>query len=520
MPWNGSGVFSRNGGGLGLWVTQSAAGIKILSVNHDASDGELATGINTCLTKDGQNVPTANLPMGNFKHTGVAAAANLTDYARASDVQNNTPCYLTGVAGTNTITASAVYLMAAYVAGQRFEFIPANTNTGMTTINVNSIGAKDVYFSGAACAGGELVVGVPVTVVYDGTRFHVMVSTLNRQGFRNRVTNGDVSIDQRNGGAAVTVNADSNFFGPDMWRGLGAAADGVFTVAQSAATPPPGFTRFLRATVTTADASIGAAQSYRIITPFEGRNMADLDFGAAGAQTVTISFRVRSSLTGSFSGALRNGGSTRSYPFTFTINSASTWETKAIAIAGDTSGTWPTDNTAWGLLVFDLGSGTNFRGTAGAWAGSSLNGVTGAVSLISTLSATFDVTGVQLEAGPVATAFEQLDVGNKERRVSRYFQRMIIGETSDRQLAPWIEMYGYMSAGNTVQHTFPLGVRMRTQATGTRIGTWTLTGVSAQPTVTPSTASSVIFSSTKDGTTGPYQVSAGVGVGYTLAAEL
>lgn len=294
--------------------------------------------------------------------------------------------------------------------------------------------------------------------------------------FKNRVTNGDVVIDQRNGGSAVTVNSNSTFYGPDMWRGFGVAADGVFTIARSASSPPAGFTHFLRATVTTADASIPASSGYLISTPFEGFDMLDLGFGAAGAQTVTLSFRVRSSLTGTFSGALRNGAGDRSYPFSFTINAANTWETKSITIAGDTSGTWPTDNTQWGLLQFDLGAGTSLRGSAGAWVGSNIVGVTGAASLIATLGATFDVTGVQLEIGAAATDFERISIGAKAIRCERYYQRM--GEANT--VFPYV--FGYNTAGNGIYNSIPLPTRMRATPTVTVAGTWAVSNC-GQPTV-------------------------------------
>jgi len=245
-----------------------------------------------------------------------------------------------------------------------------------------------------------------------------------RGTFKNRVVNGDMRIDQRNAGAAVTVNTGvSNTHGPDMWRGFGQAVDGVFTIQRSTSAPPAGFSHFLRATVTTADASIGAAQSYGLSTPIEGLNASDLGFGAAGAQAVTLSFRVRSSITGVFSGALVNGAANRSYPFSFEIVAANTWETKTITIAGDTSGTWPTDNTKWGQVYFDLGAGSSVRGAADAWAAAAFIGVTGAVSLISTLGATFDLTGVQFEAGPSATDFERLAFSDRRARCERYYQK-------------------------------------------------------------------------------------------------
>lgn len=306
--------------------------------------------------------------------------------------------------------------------------------------------------------------------------WHELIHTDSGPAFKNRVTNGDIVIDQRNSGSAITVNNNATFYGPDMWRGFGVAADGVFTLARSTATPPAGFTHFLRAAVTTADASIPASSGYLISTPFEGFDMLDLGFGAVGAQTITLSFRVRSSLTGTFSGALRNGAGTRSYPFSFDIDAANTWETKSITIAGDTSGTWPTDNTMWGLLQFDLGAGTSLRGSADAWVGSNIVGVTGAVSLISTLSATFDITGVQLEIGDTATEFERLSIGARAARCERYYQRMGEGNT----VFPYV--FGYNTAGNGVYNSVPFPTRMRATPTVTVAGTWAVSNC-GQPTV-------------------------------------
>lgn len=303
--------------------------------------------------------------------------------------------------------------------------------------------------------------------------------------FKNRIINGDVRIDQRNVGAAVTVNSGSTFFGPDCWRAVGEAADGVFTVARSTSTPPAGFSHFLRATVTTADASIGSGQRYRVMTPFEGLDMADLGFGAAGAQSVTLSFRVRSSLTGTFSGALRNGAANRSYPFEFVINAANTWETKTVTIAGDTTGTWPTDNTQWGVLQFDLGAGSTYRGTAGAWAAADYAGATGAVSLIGTLSATFDISGVQLEVGSAATEFERVPFAVRVARCQRYFWKSFDLETALGSTSSNGYVLSALNSAGTGGVGYALPVPMRAAPTVTLYnqstggtGTWRDSGAS------------------------------------------
>jgi hypothetical protein len=238
-------------------------------------------------------------------------------------------------------------------------------------------------------------------------------------GFRNRLINGDMRIDQRNGGAAVTVNAASTIYGVDRWYGYGQPADGVFTMTRTAVTSLPGFTHCLRFQTTTADASIGAAQIYIGGQKIEGYNIGDLDFGLATAKTVTLSFWVRSSLTGTFGGSLGNN-SNRAYPFSFAINQANTWEYKTVTVAGDTTGTYATDSNAGLVLALDLGCGTTSKGTAGAWSGTYYYGVTGGTNLIGTLNATLDLAGVQLEVGSVATPFERRSYSVELAMCQRY----------------------------------------------------------------------------------------------------
>ena len=281
------------------------------------------------------------------------------------------------------------------------------------------------------------------------------------QGFRNRIINGDMRIDQRNAGASITVNNSSINRSVDRWWGSGTASDGVYTMARSTSTPPTGFTNFLRVTVTTADASIGASNTYYMGSTIEGLNVSDLGFGSANAKTITISFLVRSSVTGTFSGSLLNGAENRSYPFTFSISAANTWETKSVTIAGDTTGTWATDNTAGMVLVFDLGNGSNWRATAGSWTGAGEYGATGAVTLISTLNATFDITGVQLEVGSVATPFERRPYGTELALCQRYYYKVVTAAAAPEVLAP----NGFVDTSTTAFCWVQFPVSMRTAPT-------------------------------------------------------
>ena len=238
-------------------------------------------------------------------------------------------------------------------------------------------------------------------------------------GFRNRIINGGMRIDQRNAGASVTI---SNVFHTDRWQAY-EDSDGTMT-AQQDSSAPSGFSNSLKITTTVADSSLSAAQYACLLQSIEGYNVGDLAFGTASAKSITLSFWVRSSLTGTFGGVIKNtGAGTRSYPFTYSISSANTWEQKTITIAGDTSGSWATDNSCGMQVLFGLGVGSTYSGTAGAWAGSNLISATGAVSVLGTLNATWYITGVQLESGSTATDFERRPFATELSLCQRYYEK-------------------------------------------------------------------------------------------------
>ena len=239
----------------------------------------------------------------------------------------------------------------------------------------------------------------------------------NASSFKNRIINGAMVIDQRNAGASVAIDGN-NIYTLDRF-GAQDATDGAFTVQQDS-TAPTGFTKSLKVTVTTADASLGATQVAQLYQYVEGFNVADLGWGTATAQTITISFWVRSSLTGTFGGCVSNDANNRSYPFTYTISVANTFEYKSITIAGDTSGTWLTTNGVGLRLYIGLGAGATYSGTAGAWAGALYLTATGATSVVGTNGATFYITGVQLEVGTVATSFDYRSYGTELALCQRY----------------------------------------------------------------------------------------------------
>ena len=340
-------------------------------------------------------------------------------------------------------------------------------------------------------------------------------TTTGYYGFKNRIINGAMVIDQRNAGAAVTVNSTSQKFSADRFFGQGQSTDGVFTLQQSL-TAPAGFSNSVVATVTTADASIGATQFYLFAQTVEGFNTSDLSFGTASARTVTLSFWTRSSLTGTFGGVLTNDGFTRSYPFTYSISVADTWEYKTITIAGDTSGTWVGSTNGIGLRIFwGLGVGSTYSGTAGAWAGSTLFSATSAVSVIGTLNATWYITGVQLEKGSTATSFDYRPYGTELALCQRYYQAYY-GSNSSLAL---IGRNNAVGAGSSYPISVPIKVSFRVAPTGTIVGTWVVNNAS-QPAFNGMTTEAVglVFNSSGAGDTFAYPNSTSVGL--TLSAEL
>jgi hypothetical protein len=260
----------------------------------------------------------------------------------------------------------------------------------------------------------------------------------NTFGFKNRIINGNMVIDQRNAGASITPTSTAYVL--DRWSAY-VSQSSKLSVQQNAGsvTPPAGFGNYLGVTSLSAY-SITSTDFFQIGQPIEGFNTADLGWGTANAKTVTLSFQVYSSLTGTFGGALLNAVQNRSYPFTYSIPVANTWTSISITVAGDTTGTWVGATNGTGLNVrFGLGVGATYSGTAGAWAGAQYISATGATSVVGTNGATFYLTGCQLEVGSQATSFDFRGVGTELALCQRYCNVFTVLTGGQRQ---WVSGYG------------------------------------------------------------------------------
>jgi len=332
----------------------------------------------------------------------------------------------TGVSGlgTNVATALAVNVgsSGAVVTNGGALGTPSSgtvTNlTGTASININGT-------VGATTPG--TVAATTLSASGASTFTNSAPRAIGGLGFRNRIINGDMRIDQRNEGAAVTASAA---FPVDRFQGS-IVSSGAFSLQRSTSVVPAGFTHSVGVTVTTADATVAAGDLLNIETIIEGNNVPDLGFGTASAKTVTISFWVRGSVTGTYCVVVGNSSSSgtgvpnRSYVSEYTIDVANTWEYKTISVPGDTSGTWMTNNTRGIILRFGLSVGTTFQQAAGSWSTGNVSGSSNQTQLMTTLSATWYVTGIQLEVGNAATEFERRPFGQELALCQRYYATSI-----------------------------------------------------------------------------------------------
>jgi hypothetical protein len=290
---------------------------------------------------------------------------------------------------------------------------------------------------------------------------NIAQSGSNNVTMRNRIINGAMTINQR--GGTISATGTDNVYGVDRWQMRTTSGSTVVSMQQSS-TAPAGFINSFLLTVTTADASLASGDVCCLVQKIEGLNISDLGWGTANAQPVTVSFWVRSSVTGTYGAGVQNSAGNRSYPSSFVINAADTFEYKTITIPGDTTGTWLTTNGVGVYLWFSLATGANALGTANSWAAADYRGTTGQVNWGATLSNTFYITGVQLEEGTAASPFEYRLYGQELVLCQRYFYRWDIQDMHAQT--------SWASVANDVSTRWVMPVTMRAKPTATVTGTF------------------------------------------------
>lgn len=435
-------------------ATAQAAGAATAATTATAKAGEAAASAASVLaaaTTANAQAGVATAKSGDAATSAAAAAASAqqaatsalnapVSLAQQTAVQAGTYISAAGAGTADAITAAFVPAVAALVNGMCLEVRAAGANTAAApTFQANGTAAKAIVKGGnmPLVAGDIAGAGHWLALTYDAVLDKYVlqnpansVSTaLNATsinggqlaGMRNRVINGAMMIDQRNQGGAVAIGPLSSVFVVDRLPvNCYSAGAGRLTV-QRVSDAPPGFTASAKITVTAAQTALAATDFFSVTHSIEGLNVYDLDFGLATAKTVTVSFWVKSSVAGLFSCSIHNYGASHSNVSPFTINSANVWEYKTITVAGDTSGTWMKDNFPGVIIYFSLGMGANYTAPANSVWGAGAYSVSGSTNLCATAGNTFQITGLQFEAGP-ATPFERRPHSVELTMCQRYFE--------------------------------------------------------------------------------------------------
>ena len=410
--------------------------------------------------------------------TNVPTAGNLVAGELAINTADGKLFYKDSAGVVQTIASKAGNVNVSSFSGGTTGLTPNTATTGAVTL-AGTLAVANGGTGGTTSTGsGAVVLAISPTVTtptIDKINTSVANTSLGAGDasiMKNRIINGAMVISQRNGTSSVTpASADYTL---DRYQYVGSQAS-KFTVQQNAGsvTPPVGFTNYLGATVASA-VSIGSTDYFYISQKIEGYNIADLGWGTANAKTITLSFQVYSSLTGTFGGALQNSTSARCYPFSYTVSSANTWTPISITIAGDTSGTWQTTTSSGIQVIFSLGMGSTYSGTAGAWTASNVASATGATSVVGTSGATFYITGVQLEVGSSATGYEYRQYGQELALCQRYCETIIGNSASSGA-----RFIAYGVTSTSVGYGVPYKVTKRATPSVSGTYTFTITNVSS-----------------------------------------
>ena len=378
-----------------------------------ADTGVDLAGIVTATTFSGSGASLTNLPAANVTGTLPAiSGANLTNLPAA-----NITGTLPAISGANLTNLPAANLTGALPA------ISGANLTGIAATDNVRTGILDV--AGVSTFRNTMNVGAAVTISESGIEasgIGITCANINEGqigGRRNLIINGAMEIQQRaSGNYTTTQNGYSQIDRFHIW-----AAPASKLTYEPSTDAPVGFSNSWKITSTSAYTPTSGNYFY-VGQKIEGHNWKHLEYGTSNAKTVTISFWVRSSITGTWSGIVKNNNQDRTFPWEYTISSADTWEKKSVTVIGCPDGTWATDDNDSAWIYFCIGSstsGTTYLGSANSWQNQNLIGTTGSNSLPNTNGATWYVTGLQVELGTQMTEFEYRPIDEELRLCQRYY---------------------------------------------------------------------------------------------------
>ena len=376
---------------MGVQVTNNAWGTLASGISNSATTIVLTAG-------QGSRFPAAT-PTNYFWATLSNSANTTWEIVKVTGRTTDTLTVVRGQDGTSGL---------AWSASDRFEIRPV---AALFNDKLNTVDAAATYapLTGATVtASGDMTSPLQLTPLRQVQQYGM---------FRNLIINGNMAIDQRGNGASRGFGPGNIGCALDRWKITTWSTLQCNVQQQSGG--PTGYSNFLRLTNNGTGAP-GAANKYTVSQAIEGYTAAKLQFGTANASAVALSFWVRSSVTGTYSGAVRNDN-TRTYLFTYTISAANTWEQKTVLLVGDTGGTWVKGSGKGLEVAFDLGSGSAYRSaTTGSWLAGDYWGVNSS-TVFNSSGATWDLTGVQLEAGSSASPFEWRPYATEFQLCQRYY---------------------------------------------------------------------------------------------------
>jgi len=404
--------------------------------------------MSTIVTRSGKGSPlTHNEVDANFNNLNSDKAEksnNLSDLTSASTARTN----LGLVASATTDTTNASNISSGTLDAARLPALvgDASSSAGSNTLTLATVNSTTGSFGSAT--------SIPVVTV-NGKGLVTSVTTATVQGGqKNRIINGAMVISQRNGTASVTPGTFPAYLTDRFAYNASVASKLSF---QQVTDAPSGFNNSLKVTVA-AQYSPAAGERFILYQKIEGFNVANLQFGTAGALTITTTQYIKGSVAGTYAVAINNAALDRSY--VGTVNVTTSWQPLSITLSGDTSGTWSTGNTTGLQLTFDLGSGSNFNTTANAWQAGTYFRTSSCVTFVNqTAGSTLNITGVQLEVGNSATDFEYVNYQTSLANCQRYYYRTTAQTSGDRM------GNGYIGSATGASVGFFYPVTMRTNPT-------------------------------------------------------